>query len=213
MNEEVIKEIVAGIISGMNLGDLTATDVVPVEVSARHVHLCQEDVERLFGAGHTLTSKRPLSQPGQFLAEERVSIVTSKGEFRNVAVLGPARSRTQVELSMTDARSLGLNAPIRQSGDLNGSPDICIFSKDAMIQARESVIVAQNHIHMTPQDARTYGVSDGQHVRVKMNTARPIEFDDVVIRVSEDFHLAMHIDFDEANACAFEKNNTGTLCA
>lgn len=213
MNEAVIKEIVANIISNMNIGGLVSKDTVPVEVSARHVHLCQEDVERLFGPGHTLTSKRALSQPGQFLAEERVSIVTSKGEFRNVAVLGPARSKTQVELSMTDAKALGLKAPIRQSGDLKGSPDICIFSKDGMIQAREAVIVAQNHIHMTPADAAVYGVSDGQHVKVKMNTARPIEFNDVVIRVSEKFQLAMHIDFDEANACAFEKNNTGTLSA
>ncbi len=211
MNEAAVKEIIAGVIANLNIGNLQPETTVPVEVSARHVHLSQEDVERLFGKGHTLTSKRALSQPGQFLAEERVSIVTSKGEFRNVAVLGPARSATQVELSLTDAKSLGLAAPVRQSGDVKGSPDICIFSKDQMILAKEAVIVAQNHIHMTPQDAASYGVHDGQRVKVKMNTARPIAFEDVVIRVNENFQLAMHIDFDEANACGFERNNTGTL--
>ncbi|MCU6760794.1 Phosphate propanoyltransferase [uncultured Roseburia sp.] len=213
MNEAAIKQIVASVIANINTGELKTADTVPVEVSARHVHLSQADVERLFGPGHTLTSKRALSQPGQFLAEERVSIVTAKGEFRNVAVLGPARAATQVELSMTDAKALGVSAPIRQSGDVKGSPDICIFSKNAMIQAKEAVIVAQNHIHMTPQDAAVYGVFDGQRVRVRMNTSRPLEFDDVVIRVNDSFQLAMHIDFDEANACAFEKNNTGTLKA
>lgn len=213
MNEAAIKQIVANIIANMGTCGLQTTDTVPVEVSARHVHLSQDDVERLFGPGHTLTSKRALSQPGQFLAEERVSIVTAKGEFRNVAVLGPARTQTQVELSLTDAKALGLAAPVRLSGDVKGSPDICIFSKDKMIQAKEAVIIAQNHIHMTPQDAAAYGVTDGQRVKVKMNTARPIEFEDVVIRVNDNFQLAMHIDFDEANACAFEKNNTGTLKA
>lgn len=211
MNEAVIKQIVASVIANINTGEIHPADTVPVEVSARHVHLSQEDVERLFGPGHTLTCKRKLSQPGQFLAEERVSIVTAKGEFRNVAVLGPARKATQVELSMTDAKTLGIPAPVRQSGDVKGSPDICVFSKNGMILAKEAAIVAQNHIHMTPEDAAAYGVRDGQRVRVKMNTARPIEFEDVVIRVNDKFRLAMHIDFDEANACAFEKNNTGTL--
>lgn len=213
MNEAAIKQIVANVIASMNTGELQTSDTVPVEVSARHVHLSQEDVELLFGPGHTLTKKRDLSQPGQFLSEERVSIVTAKGEFRNVAVLGPARKATQVEISMTDAKALGLAAPVRQSGDVKGSPDICIFSKDKMILAKEAVIIAQNHIHMTPKDATSYGVQDGQRVKVKMNTARPIEFEDVVIRVNDNFQLAMHIDFDEANACAFEKNNTGTLSA
>lgn len=213
MNEAVIKQVVANVIAAIGACDIQAKNTVPVEVSARHVHLSQEDVERLFGPGHTLTSKRALSQPGQFLAEERVSIVTAKGEFRNVAVLGPARSQTQVELSLTDAKALGLAAPVRLSGDVKGSPDICIFSKENMIQAKESVIIAQNHIHMTPQDAAAYGVADGQRVKIRMNTARPITFEDVVIRVSDKFQLAMHIDFDEANACSFDKNNTGTLNA
>lgn len=213
MNETAVKEIIASVIANLNIGEIQPENTVPVEVSARHVHLSQEDVERLFGPGHTLTSKRALSQPGQFLAEERVSIVTSKGEFRNVAVLGPARSATQVEISMTDAKSLGLSAPVRQSGDVKGSPDICIFSKENMILAKEAVIVAQNHIHMTPKDAASYGVHDGQRVKVTMNTARPIAFEDVVIRVNDTFRLAMHIDFDEANACGFEKNDTGTLNA
>lgn len=210
MNEEQIRQLVASIAAQLLQQD-SRTDTVPVEVSARHVHLSQADVEALFGAGHTLTPKRDLSQPGQFLAEERVSIVTGKGEFRNVAVLGPARKQTQVELSLTDAKTLGLSAPVRQSGNMAGSPTVCLLAGNNMLQARESAIVAQNHIHMTPADARNFGVSDGQRVRVAMGTARPLTFDDVVIRVNDGFSLAMHIDFDEANACAFQAGQTGRI--
>lgn len=210
MNEEQIRQLVATVAAQL-LSAHPQTDTVPVEVSARHVHLSQADVEALFGAGHTLTPKRPLSQPGQFLAEERLSIVTAKGEFRNVAVLGPVRKQTQVEISLTDARSLGLNAPVRQSGDTAGAANVCLLAGNSMLQARECAIVAQNHIHMTPDDARAYGVTDGQRVRVSMGTARPLTFDDVVIRVNEQFALTMHIDFDEANACAFQNGETGRI--
>lgn len=211
MNEETIKQIITSVIAAIDENETKRNDTVPVEVSARHVHLSQSDVERLFGKGHRLTKKRELSQPGQFLAEERVSLVTAKGEYRNVAVLGPTRSATQVELSITDAKGLGIAAPIRQSGDLRASGDICILSKEAVMEAKEAVITAQNHIHMAPKDAMAYGVCDGQRVKVKMNTTRPVQFDDVVIRVRDDFQLAMHIDFDEANACAFEKNDSATI--
>ncbi len=142
MNEQEIRQLVSGIVTQLLLQEEQA-DTVPVEVSARHVHLTQKDVEALFGPGHTLTHKRNLSQPGQFLAEERVSVVTAKNSFHNVAVLGPARPHTQVELSMTDARTLGLKAPIRQSGDTKGCPDVCLMAGSQVICARESVMVAQ----------------------------------------------------------------------
>ena len=216
MDEQTIRSIVAGVLaqyagSGDSQKADRQPDQVPVEVSARHVHLSQEDVERLFGAGHQLTPKRDLSQPGQFLCEERLSLVTAKGELRNVAVLGPARSQTQVELSQTDCRTLGLKAPVRLSGHLDGAESVYLFSAQGAIQAKGSVIIAQNHIHMTPADAAFYGVSDGQKVRVRMETGRPITFEDVLVRVSASAGLAMHIDFDEANACCFGGKESGRL--
>lgn len=210
MNEGELRRLVARVVSHL-LADSQQTEMIPVEISARHVHLTQEDVERLFGTGHTLTYVRALSQPGQFLAEERVSIATDRGVFHHVAVLGPVRPHTQVELSLTDARALGLKAPLRQSGDIGACPGICLLAGENMVQAGESVMVAQNHIHMDPADAGRFGVTDGQRVRVSMQTARPVTFDDVLIRVSENFRLAMHIDFDEANACAFQNGETGRI--
>lgn len=216
VNENLIKDIIMNVIS--NMETTTACEpcgaqdgTIPVEVSAKHVHLSQKDVEALFGEGYSLTCKRELSQPGQFLAEERVSIATAKGVFHNVAVLGPARQDTQVELSMTDSKTLGLKAPVSQSGQLNGAADISIISPKSSILAKGSVIVAQNHIHMTNKDAQAYGLTDGQHVKVKMNTSRPLTFEDVIVRVSDKFSLTMHIDFDEANACCFVNGNTGTV--
>ena len=189
----------------------TKAQAVPVEVSARHVHLTQEAVEILFGKGHKLTKKRDLSQPGEFLAEERVKIVTNKGEFANVAVLGPARSAVQVELSMTDCKTLGIKAPVNLSGDLTGAANVVLFSSTGMVKADGSAIVAKAHIHMTPKDAQAYGVKDGQQVRVRLATPRPVTIDDVLIRVKDSFALAMHIDFDEANAAAVSGDVTGYL--
>ena len=210
MNEREIKEIIALVLD--RYASATGQSVcatndgsVFAEASARHVHLTQADTERLFGAGATLERVRDLSQPGQFLSDKRVRLVTRKGTIDNVAVLGPVRPETQVELSMTDCRSLGLKAPVRMSGDLSGAADVCIFGDSGSIEAKGSVIVAKAHIHMTPADAKAFGVSDGQHVKVRVESARPVTFDDVVIRVSEKFSLAMHIDFDEANACLLDK--------
>ncbi|MEG2420849.1 MAG: phosphate propanoyltransferase [Oscillospiraceae bacterium] len=211
MNEPELKRVIAQVIAGLLAAEGKRESAVPVEVSARHVHLSQTDVEALFGKGHQLTPKRPLSQPGQFLAEERVSIVTSKGDFRNVAVLGPARGHTQVELSVTDAKALGLSAPVRQSGDTAGCPDVPLMAGSAVLLAKEAAMVAQAHIHMTPQDAKAYGVTDGQHVKVSIQTARPVTYDDVVVRVSDRFSFTMHIDFDEANACGFQTGDKGAL--
>ena len=207
MNENEIRAIVSRVLADM-AGEKKE---IPIESSARHVHLTKEAVEALFGKGMTLTKKRDLSQPGEFLSEQRLKLVTAKGEIANVAVLGPERKAVQVELSMTDCRSLGIKAPVNLSGDLTGAGDVYLVSENAIYNASKSVIVAQNHIHMTPSDAEYYGVKDSQSVKVSVNTARPVTFDNVVIRVSEKFALAMHIDFDEANACCLGKDSTGRL--
>lgn len=207
MNENEIRKIVERVLS-----DYTGSSTpIPIESSARHVHLTTQAVELLFGKGARLTKKRDLSQPGEFLSEQRLKLVTAKGEIANVAVLGPERKAVQVELSMTDCRALGIKAPVNLSGDLTGAGSVYLVSENAVYDAVNSVIVAQNHIHMTPSDAEKYGVKDAQSVRVAVNTKRPLTFDNVIIRVSEKFALAMHIDFDEANACCLEKDSTGTI--
>lgn len=207
MNENEIRAIVSRVLADM-AGEKKE---IPIESSARHVHLTKEAVEALFGKGAVLTKKRDLSQPGEFLSEQRLKLVTAKGEIANVAVLGPERKAVQVELSMTDCRSLGIKAPVNLSGDLNGAGSVYLVSENAVYDAKQSVIVAQNHIHMTPADAEYYGVKDSQSVKVTASTARPVTFDNVVIRVSPKFALAMHIDFDEANACCLGKDSTGKL--
>ena len=207
MNEQEIRSIVEKVLS--QVGE--SKRPIPIEASARHVHLSTEAVELLFGKGARLTKKRDLSQPGEFLSEQRLKLVTAKGELVNVAVLGPERKAVQVELSMTDCRSLGISAPVNLSGDLSGAGDVLLVSPHACLNAKGSVIVAQNHIHMTPSDAAYYGVSDAQSVKVTANTSRPVTFDNVIIRVSEKFALAMHIDFDEANACCLGKADTGNI--
>ena len=184
---------------------------IPMEASARHVHLTREAAEALFGPGERLSKKRDLSQPGEFLSQQRVRLVTAKGELANVAVLGPERSAVQVELSLTDARTLGVAAPVNLSGDLTGAGDVYIVGEKGMISAPGSVIAAKAHIHMTPADARRFGVADGQRVRVRARTARPVTFEEVVVRVKESFALAMHIDFDEANACALRGGEVGEI--
>ena len=207
MNENEIRAIVSRVLADM-AGEKKD---IPIESSVRHVHLTKEAVECLFGKGTTLTRKRDLSQPGEFLSEQRLKLVTAKGEIANVAVLGPERKAVQVELSMTDCRSLGIKAPVNLSGDLSGAGDVYLVSENAIYDAKQSVIVAQNHIHMTPSDAEYYGVKDSQSVKVTTNTSRPVTFDNVIIRVSPKFALAMHIDFDEANACCLSKDSTGKL--
>ncbi|MBQ1579846.1 MAG: hypothetical protein IIZ86_01780, partial [Firmicutes bacterium] len=149
-------------------------DPFPVEVSARHVHLTREAVELLFGPGHQLGKKKMLSQPGEFLSEERVKLVTPKGQIDNVAVLGPERKAVQVELSATDAKSLGLKAPVNLSGDLTGAADVVIIGPAGILKADGSVIIAKAHLHLTPADAQHYGLSDGQIISVCIDSPRPI---------------------------------------
>jgi len=171
-----------------------------VETSARHVHLSAEHMAVLFGEGAKLTLKRELSQPGQFLSEERVSIVGPKSRMDNVAVLGPERKATQVELSLTDARALGVTAPVRESGDVAGSGSITVVGPKGSVELAEGVIAAKRHIHLMPQTAEKYGLENGQTVKVTVEGARALTYDEVVIRVSEKFADTMHVDIDEANA-------------
>ena len=182
---------------------------VELEASGRHVHVTKEQALSLFG--HPLTPKRPLSQPGQYLANERVTVVGPKGEFSNVAVLGPERKEGQVEVSLTDARSLGLEAPVRLSGDVKGSPGILLRGEKGCVTLPEGVIAAQRHIHLTPEDAKKFRVQDRQTVKLQTYTARPVVFDDVAGRVSPDFASYVHLDYDEANACGFQKGDLGRI--
>ena len=174
--------------------------LVQIEVSARHVHLDKESVEALFGVGHKLTPKRELSQPGQYLEEERVDVIGPKGSFKNVAVLGPERKHVQVEVSFSDAFALGINPPIRQSGDTKGSASVKLVGPKGEITIDEGAIVALRHVHMTPEDAERLGLVDNQVVSVEALTDRKLVFEDTVIRVSPKFRTRMHLDVDEAGA-------------
>lgn len=183
-----------------------------VETSARHVHVTQEDLETLFGKGAKLTHKKDLSQPGQFACEERVTVVGPKKELANVSILGPVRPETQVELSATDARSIGIAAPVRESGDLDGSGACKIVGPCGEVEISQGVIIAKRHIHMTPADAEEFGVKDKQIVSVKIESAeRTAVLCDTVVRVSEKYALAMHIDTDESNAVGASMDQMGEI--
>jgi len=183
-----------------------------VETSARHVHLSQEHLEILFGQGYELTKKKSLSQPGQYACEERVTVVGSKGEFKGISILGPVRKATQIELSATDARSIGIAAPLRESGDVAGSGACKIIGPAGEIEITEGVIVAKRHIHATPAEAEKLGVKDGEVVSVKIDTdGRSLIFGDVVVRVNENYALAMHIDTDESNAASCSREQFGEI--
>ena len=183
--------------------------LVPLEASGRHVHLTREQAEILFG--HGLTPERPLSQPGQYLSKERVTVIGPKGEFRNVAVLGPERRESQVEISLTDGKALGIQPPVRLSGETVGSPGCILVGSQGRVELDRGVIAAQRHIHLTPADAARFGVRDRQVVHLQTFTARPVVFEDTVVRVSGDFAAAVHLDYDEANACGFAKGDWGRI--
>lgn len=174
---------------------------VLVETSARHVHVSRRVLDILFGEGYELTKKKDLSQPGQYACEERVAVIGPKSSFPAVSILGPVRPETQVELSAGDARSIGVKAPVRESGDLEGSAGCKIVGPKGEVELQDGVIVAKRHIHMTPEDADKYSLSDKQVVSVKIDSdGRSLVFGDVVVRVSPSYALAMHIDTDESNA-------------
>lgn len=183
-----------------------------VETSARHVHLTQQDLETLFGKGAVLTNKKDLSQPGQFACMERVDVVGPKKTLSNVSILGPVRPATQVEVSLTDARTLGVTAPVRESGDVAGSAGCKLVGPAGEVEITEGLIAAKRHIHMTPADAKEFGVSDKEIVSVKVSPcSRPLVFGDVVVRVSDKYALAMHIDTDESNAAGCGREVYGEI--
>ena len=182
---------------------------VELEASGRHVHVTEQQAEILFG--HGLTPERPLSQPGQYLARERVTVRGPKGSFEHVAVLGPERREAQVELSLTDARVLGIKAPVRLSGDTAGTPGAELMGPRGRVTLSQGVIAAKRHVHLTPEAAKTFGVANGQNVKLRTFTARPVIFEDVAIRVSPQFAPYAHLDYDEANACGFQKGDFGRI--
>ena len=182
-----------------------------VEASGRHVHLSRKELDALFGTGYELTKAKDLSQPGQYASKERLTVVGPKGAFHNVVILGPVRKESQVEVSLTDCLQLGVKAPIRESGDIEGTPGIVLVNGDKSVSLDKGLIVAKRHVHMTPEDAEKLGVKNHDIVKVKVEGARPLVFDDVVIRVSPKFATYMHIDYDEANACGFSKGIRGRI--
>ncbi|BAQ08889.1 propanediol utilization protein [Bacillus sp. OxB-1] len=187
--------------------------VIPVAVSARHVHLSLEDVGALFGEGYELTKRRELSQPGQFVSNETVVIAGPKGSLEHVRVLGPARKLTQAEISRTDAMKIGLRPPIRESGNIKGSASCTLIGPAGSVSLPEGLIIAQAHIHMSPRDAKNFGVIDGEFVTVEVSGERPLTIDKVLIRVSDRYRLEMHIDTDEANAGFIRSGAPGRIAA
>ena len=184
---------------------------IPVGISAHHLHLCQEDVDSLFGPGHELTFYAPLSQPGQFACQEQVTLVGPRGEVERVRILGPTRDHTQVEISRTEKFKLGIDAPVRESGDLAGTPGTTVIGPAGTVDLDEGVICAHRHVHMSPEDALAFGLRERDEAIVRVAGERPLVFGDVIVRISPDFVLEMHIDTDEANAAQLEQGSTSTF--
>ncbi|MCL2568835.1 MAG: phosphate propanoyltransferase [Oscillospiraceae bacterium] len=188
-----------------------ADNRIIIEGSGRHIHLSQTDLEALFGTGFELVAKKYLSQPGEFASESRVDVVGPKGTIQGVGILGPTRAQTQVELSYTDARILGINAPIRESGNLAGSAPCALVGPAGKVDLAEGAIIAKRHIHFTPEDAEKFGVVDKEIVQVITDGDRALIFDEVVVRVSPKYATYMHVDYDEINAAALFGEVTGIV--
>ena len=184
---------------------------ISVGISNRHIHLCQEDVEALFGSGYQLTIKKWLKQPGQYATAETVTIVGPKGSLANVRVLGPTREKSQLEISKTDSFALGVKAPINESGDLTHAGAVCVLGPKGMVTLKQNVIVAKRHIHMSPMDAAKFNVVNKQLVAIKTSGEREMIFMDTVIRVYDNFRLECHLDTDEANAASLKNGSKVTI--
>ncbi|UXH43305.1 phosphate propanoyltransferase [Rossellomorea vietnamensis] len=210
MNNKAIQTIVEEVMSRLSQ-ETEKKHSVPMAVSARHCHVSQSDLEVLFGEDYKLTKKADLSQPGQFAANESITIVGPRGSLEKVRILGPARTMTQVEVSRTDSIKLGVKPPLRESGDINGSAPITLVGPKGSLYKKEGLIIAQTHIHMTPEDAQSFGVGNGEIVEVKVDGDRPVTLGKVLIRVSSRYKLEMHVDTDEANAGLITGKTTGTL--
>lgn len=204
VNETLLKLVTERVAEKVKQYD---TCKIPIGVSNRHVHVTQEDLEILYGKGYQLTKKSNLKQPGQFASNELVTIRGPKGEFDRVRILGPVRKQSQIEISKTDSFRLGVLPPIRESGDLKGTPGLSMVGPKGTVELPGGAIVALRHIHMKPQQAAAYGVKDKDIVEVEVFGERRGIFGDVLVRVSEDFSLEMHVDVDEANACALSNND------
>ena len=213
MQENLVQKIVEEVLQQVlkNQSSPPHDGKIPIGVSARHVHLAQADVEQLFGENYQLTPKFELSQPGQFAAEETVVIAGPKGSIERVRILGPARSLSQVEVSWTDAMKLGIKPPLRISGDIQGSSPVTLIGPKGSVVLNEGLIIAQAHIHMSPEDSAKFNVMDGQSVQIKVEGIRPIILSNVVIRVSERYRLEMHIDTDEANAGLIQQGTVAEI--
>jgi putative phosphotransacetylase len=185
---------------------------VMIEGSGRHIHITKECLEALFGAGYELEVKKHLSQPGEFASTAKVDVVGPKGTLKGVSILGPCRKFTQVELSFTDARILGINPPIRESGNIASSAPVTLVGPEGTVELKEGAIVAKRHLHITPKDAEEFGIQDREIVQIKVGGERALIFDEVVARVSENYATAVHLDYDEVNAAAlFGDNAVGTV--
>lgn len=203
--EQIIEEVVK------RLQGLEEEPYVPIGVSNRHIHLCQSDLETLFGPGFQLTKMKDLKQPGQFAANETLTITGPKGEITNVRILGPVRSKTQVEISKTDGFKLGLLAPVRESGKVDGTPGMTLKGPRGTVELKEGVIVAHRHIHVPPEFAEKYQLKDKDVVEVEIGKERKVIFSNVLIRVSEQYALEMHLDTDEANAAGVKTGDIGKI--
>ena len=213
MQENLVQKIVEEVLQQVlkNQSSPPHDGKIPIGVSARHVHLAQAEVEQLFGENYQLTPKFELSQLGQFAAEETVVIAGPKGSIERVRILGPARSLSQVEVSWTDAMKLGIKPPLRISGDIQGSSPVTLIGPKGSVVLNEGLIIAQAHIHMSPEDSAKFNVMDGQSVQIKVEGIRPIILSNVVIRVSERYRLEMHIDTDEANAGLIQQGTVAEI--
>jgi putative phosphotransacetylase len=210
MNEKQIIELIERTVME-TLGQMDHPDLIPIGVSNRHVHLSPEAVDRLFGSRDALTKLKDLSQPGQFACNETITLIGPKGKIDRVRILGPARGETQVEISLFDGFALGITPPVRDSGDIEGTPGITIQGPRGQLTLNKGVICASRHIHMHTSDAARLGVENGQRVSVRIDGPRGIVLDNVLIRSSEKYRLEMHIDLDEANAGNVKNGQTGVL--
>ncbi|MGD9567153.1 MAG: phosphate propanoyltransferase [Sedimentibacter sp.] len=211
MKELNLNHIVDEVVRRLQNENDNENEGILVEASGRHVHLSKEHIELLFGKGYELTKKRELSQPGEYLCEERVILIGPKATIHNISVLGPAREESQVELSKTDAVSIGVNAPVKLSGNIQNSGAAIIATPLAAVRLDKGVILAKRHIHITPYDAMRYDVANNEEVDVKIGGERGVIFTNVIIRVSDKFNTALHLDYDEANACGYTKGMRASI--
>lgn len=210
MDQQAIQSIVKEVVSRLT-GSSVNPQMIPIAVSARHCHLSKSDLEALFGEGYELTKKADLSQPGQFAANETITIVGPRGSLEKVRILGPARNMTQVEVSQSDSIKLGVKTPLRESGDIKDSAPITLVGPKGSLYKKEGLIIAQAHIHLTPEDADRFNVENGEYVKVEVNGDRPVTLGKVLIRVSPRYKLEMHVDTDEANAGFITGKTMGKL--